>query len=190
MDDNLRSRARAHIKHGEGSINHMYMDTVGKVTVGVGNMLPNSGAASELPFILEDSRKLASQEDIINDFENVSKQKSGMRAQKYHDFTKLVLTEEYIDILLDKRIDEFERQLNKDFSNYKECPAAVQLGLLDMAFNLGNSGLVKKFPTFCKAVKAENWEVCAVECNRRGISDERNAETCALFRECVVDTHD
>ncbi|MFT7186732.1 MAG: GH24 family phage-related lysozyme (muramidase), partial [Pseudohongiellaceae bacterium] len=63
MDDNLRSRARTHIKHGEGSINHMYLDTVGKLTVGVGNMLPNSGAASELPFILEDSRKPASQED-------------------------------------------------------------------------------------------------------------------------------
>jgi GH24 family phage-related lysozyme (muramidase) len=165
----------------------MYLDTVGKLTVGVGNMLPNSGAASELPFILEDSRKPASQEDIINDFENVSEQKSGMRAQNYHVYTKLVLTEEYIDTLLDKRIDEFERQLNKDFSNYETCPEAVQLGLLDMAFNLGNSGLVKKFPTFCKAVKAEDWEACAIECNRRGISDERNAETCALFRECMTD---
>jgi hypothetical protein len=37
MNDSLRKRSRAHIKHGEGSINHMYLDTVGKVTVGVGN---------------------------------------------------------------------------------------------------------------------------------------------------------
>jgi GH24 family phage-related lysozyme (muramidase) len=187
VNDSLRRRVRTHIKHGEGSINHMYLDTVGKVTVGVGNMLPDIESAKALPFVLEDSSEPASQEDIKNDFENVSEQKSGMFARRYHDYTKLVLTEKDIDTLLDTRIDEFERRLNKDFSNYENCPGAVQLGLLDMAFNLGNSGLVNKFPTFCKAVKAEDWEACARECKRRGISDDRNAETSALFRECMTD---
>ena len=96
MDDRLRRRARAHIKHGEGSINHMYLDTVGKVTVGVGNMLPNIESAKALPFVLEDSSKPASQEDIKNDFENVSEQQLGMFAQRYHNYTKLVLTEKDI----------------------------------------------------------------------------------------------
>ena len=56
MNDSLRRRVRAHIKHGEGSINHMYLDTVGKVTVGVGNMLPSIESAQALPFVLENPK--------------------------------------------------------------------------------------------------------------------------------------
>jgi len=130
--------------------------------------------------------RAVSRDNIQSDFENVSEQQQGMLAHRYRDFTKLVLTEEGIDTLLDTRIDEFERRLIEDFSNYENCPGAAQLALLDMAFNLGNSGLVNKFPTFCQAAKAEDWEVCESECNRRGISDDRNEETGALFRECAA----
>ena len=54
-DDNFVIQRRALIKRGEGCISHMYLDTVGKVTVGVGNMLPTAEAAVELPFIDRDT---------------------------------------------------------------------------------------------------------------------------------------
>src|SRR5688500_19103568 len=37
--------------HWEGRTRHMYRDTRGHVTVGIGNMLPSAEAAARLPFI-------------------------------------------------------------------------------------------------------------------------------------------
>lgn len=44
MDEELKMKIRQLIKAGEGCIEHMYLNTVGKVTVGVDNMLPNVAA--------------------------------------------------------------------------------------------------------------------------------------------------
>ena len=52
---------------------------------------------------------------------------------------------------------------------------------MDMAFNLGNVGLVRKFPTFTRAARAKDWLTCARECQRRGIGDRRNEQTRQLF---------
>ena len=39
------------LKVSEGEIPHLYLDTVGAVTVGVGNMLPGAAAAQKLEFV-------------------------------------------------------------------------------------------------------------------------------------------
>ncbi len=54
-----------------------------------------------------------------------------------------------------------------------------------MAFNLGVTGLVNKFPTFTRAAREGDWGKCADECRRRGISDERNEKTKELFNEAA-----
>ncbi len=46
----FEERRREIIKAGEGSIPHMYLDTVGRVTVAVGNMIPTAAAAEPLTF--------------------------------------------------------------------------------------------------------------------------------------------
>lgn len=174
-------KCRDMIKRGEGCITHMYLDTVGKVTVGVGNMLPNSEAATELPFIVRDSGDVATDNEIITDFESVSDQEKEKLATSYKQFTKLDLPDNAIDELLDKRIANFESGLQRDFPDYDEYPEEVKLGLMDMAFNLGNSGLVNKFPTFTRAAREHDWEGCANECHRKDIADSRNQEVADLF---------
>ena len=52
---------------------------------------------------------------------------------------------------------------------------------MDMAFNLGNKGLVSKFPSFTRAAREKNWAKCAEECRRNGISKARNDEVRHLF---------
>jgi GH24 family phage-related lysozyme (muramidase) len=42
---NDHSELKIMLAGNEGSIQHMYLDTVGKVTVGVGHMIPNVGEA-------------------------------------------------------------------------------------------------------------------------------------------------
>jgi GH24 family phage-related lysozyme (muramidase) len=54
----------------------MYLDTVGKVTIGVGNMLPNVAAAQKLAFVVRTTKKKAIKDQIETDFEAVkNKQK-------------------------------------------------------------------------------------------------------------------
>jgi len=169
------------IKEGEGSIEHMYLDTVAKVTVGVGNMLPSVSAAQELPFLQKSDDTAASAADIAADFENVARQSPGKIASSYQSYTQLYLPEDAVNALLDKRIDGFEAQLVRDFPGYSDYPEDAQYALMDMVFNLGNRGLVSKFPSLTRAARDQDWAECAAQCHRRGISDHRNEEVHALF---------
>jgi GH24 family phage-related lysozyme (muramidase) len=176
---------RAMIKQGEGSVPYMYLDTRGYVTVAVGHMMPNIAAAQELPFVHRTGGGSASSDEIAREFETIKARPYGQNCahSTFEPYTKLILPEPEIDVLLDRRIAEFESGLRKDFSNYESCPAPARLGLMDMAFNLGNHGLVTKFPTFTRAAREGDWQTCAAECRRTGIGQSRNDETKHLFEE-------
>ena len=187
MNQEIQDKARSMIKGGEGCISHMYLDTVGKVTIGVGNMLPTAEAAMALPFVHAEGGARATDDEIRAEFKEISMQDQGQLARNYKQYTRLKLADAAIDELLDSRIDEFERQLKRDFPKFEAYPEPAMLGILDMAFNLGNTGLVNKFPTFTAAARKEDWSSCEQECRRQGISDTRNTEVRNLFRECVAD---
>ena len=102
---------RKEIKISEGSISHMYLDTVGKVTVGVGNMLPNVAAAQRLSFVVRVTKKKATKDEIKTDFETIRNQTKGQVASRYKAKTKLDLPEKDINALLDARIVTFKREL-------------------------------------------------------------------------------
>ena len=98
---------RKMIKEGEGCIPHMYLDTVGKVTVAVGQMMPTAADAETLTFVRRDTGASATAAEIRADFESVAQQTQGRIASSYKQFTQLDMPEPAIDILLDRRIDEF-----------------------------------------------------------------------------------
>lgn len=180
----FRAKVRAMLKAGEGSIPWMYLDTVGKVTVGVGNMLPDVAAAQALPFEAAGG-SAASAGSIADAFQAVSAQQKGRVASAYRDVTTIRLSEQGIDDLLDRRIDEFEAGLRQQFPDFDTYPDPARMGILDMAFNLGLNGLKSKFPTFSRCARNRDWGCCANECRRRGIQDSRNAETRHLFMEAA-----
>lgn len=169
------------IKNGEGSIDHMYLDTVGKVTVGVGNMLPKLATAQALSFLHRNDNKPATHQQIEGEFTLVSSQQAGKNASSYKIYTKLYLPITTIDALLEKRITEFTMGLKVNFPDYDQYPESARMALMDMIFNLGNAGLVNKFPSLTRAVKTRDWQECARQCNRVGIADSRNAKTKTLF---------
>ena len=173
------------IKSGEGSISHMYLDTRGFVTVGVGNMMRTAAEAQALAFVRRDNGNTASDEEISADFDAIKNRPYGQSytARSFKEFTQLDLPEAEIDALLDRRLAGFEAGLREDFPGYDSYPDRARLGLIDMAFNLGNHGLVTKFPSFTAAARERNWAVCAEECRRRGISATRNEEVKKLFEE-------
>jgi GH24 family phage-related lysozyme (muramidase) len=162
------------IKASEGSISHMYLDTVGKVTVGVGNMLPDIASAQRLGFVDRKTLKPATKEEIKTEFEKVSKLVKGLIASSYKKDTTLDLPSTEIDKLLDSRIDGFKTELKGKFPSFDTYPMTVQFGILDMAFNLGTNGLVTKFPSFKKAIEEKDWKKAATESNRPQVSVTRN----------------
>ena len=173
------------IKTGEGSISHMYLDTRGFVTVGVENMMRTAAEAQALTFVRREDGNAATDEEIAADFDAIKNRPYGQSytARSFKEFTKLDMPDAEIDALLDRRIAGFEAGLRDDFPGFDDYPDRAKLGLIDMAFNLGNHGLVTKFPTFTAAARAHDWAVCAEQCRRRGISATRNEEVKKLFEE-------
>lgn len=166
---------KEHLKFSEGNIPHMYLDTVGKVTVGVGNMMPTAADAKKLKFVNRVTGKEATAEEIQADFDAVSKRTKGLLAHNYKSDTKLDLPSIEVDKLLDARIEDFKRKLADKFPDFSTYPQAVQFALLDMAFNVGVNGLVTKFPKFTQAIKDKKWAEAAKQSNRPQVASSRNA---------------
>jgi GH24 family phage-related lysozyme (muramidase) len=176
----------AKLKVFEGCVPWMYRDTVGKVTVGVGLMLPDAKAAQSLPFIL--GTRAATQQEIAAEYARVDAMPLGRPSAFYKIPTSLELTQETIDAKLSSVLEGFEADLRTEFPHYNTLPDSVKMALLDMIYNLGPAGLFKGFPHLMAAVQTGAWAQAADHCMRRGPSTARNAWTRQQFLSVVVGT--
>ena len=172
---------KQHMVPYEGCVPHMYLDTVGKVTVAIGNLLPNVASAKALAFVLRATGAAASPAEIAGDFDAVSKQPKGLFYGKYKEHTRLDLPAGEIDALFKRRVATFEQELRGYYPKYDAFPDKAKLAMLDMAFNLGSTGLKKSWPNLNKAIDALDWAAAAVHCIRPQAQARRNAGTVALF---------
>lgn len=168
----------------EGRKSFMYVDTVGRVTVGVGLMLPNVAAAQRLKFVTRADGQPASASAIAADFLRVSAQPKAKPADSYKAFTQLDLPDAVIDDLLKTLVTQFEQGLKSNFVGYDSYPAHAKRALMDMVYNLGLEGLLK-FKNLKKAAESGNWAVAAQECERRGPSKARNDWTSEMFLKAI-----
>ncbi len=164
----------------------MYRDTVGKVTVGVGLMLPDVKAAQALSFLAGPNP--ATPEQIAVEFARVDALPPGRASNFYKSPSSLQLTQQTIDSKLLSVIQGFEADLRTEFPHYDTIPDSVKLALLDMIYNLGPAGLFKGFPHLVAAVQTGAWAQAAEHCMRRGPSAARNNWTRNQFLSAVVGT--
>lgn len=164
----------------------MYRDTVGKVTVGVGLMLPDAKAAQALPFFL--GARPATPEEIATEYTRVDAMTLGRASSFYKTPTSLELTQQTIDSKLSSVLDGFEADLRTEFPHYDSLPDGVKMALLDMIYNLGPAGLFKGFPHLVAAVRTGAWAQAAERCTRRGPAPARNNWTRQQFISAVVGT--
>ena len=75
-----------------------------------------------------------------------------------------------------------ETQWSNSFIVKRRVPSSdhIQEALLDLAYNLGPAGLMKRESLIAAARKGD-WEAAATLGHRRQVSDERNKEIAALF---------
>jgi len=164
----------------------MYRDTVGKVTVGVGLMLPDAKAAQALPFIV--GTRSATPEEIAAEYARVDAMPIGRASAFYKTPTSLLLTQQTIDAKLTSVLAGFEADLRAQFPHYDTLPDGVKMALLDMIYNLGPAGLFKGFPHLVAAIQTGAWTQAAEHCIRRGPGPARNDWTREQFLSAVVGT--
>lgn len=172
------------IKEFEGKVTHMYLDSKGLVTVGVGSLLSNPDMAARLPFVNRSTGEPAAQDAIRKEWEDLkAMEQNNYAAGFFKRHTELDLPEEAIDAVLQHHLEEFLTGLRREFTNFDDAPEPARKALLDMAFNLGLGGVVRKFPSFARGFRGGEWAVCARECHRRGISEVRNRYVEDLFKQ-------
>jgi len=171
----------------EGLVEHMYLDTKGYVTVGIGHLISSVDAAQKLNFIHTEDHQKASANDIKTDYDTVKKQTKGLLSGNYKKYTTLQLGKTDIDALTTMHIDSFEKELNIIYGStaFASYPAEVRLALFDMIFNLGMTTLKNSFPKFNEKIKAEDWIGAAIESHRAGISEARNNYVKGLFEKAA-----
>jgi GH24 family phage-related lysozyme (muramidase) len=174
----------AKLEEFEGSIPWMYLDTVGKVTVGVGLMLPDAAAAAHLPFRFGDRN--ATEEEIASEFARVDALPMGRPALYYRRKDAPELDKPAIDSLLRTVLTGFEGELRTSLSGYDGYPDGVKMALLDMAYNLGPAGLLHGYPKLLRAVQAGAWPQAAAARFRHGPGAARNEWTRAMFVQGVL----
>lgn len=171
----------------EGCVEHMYLDTKGYATIGIGHLLANLTDAQALPFVNKKDSKAATKDSIKLEYEAIKKKPKGLLAISYKKDTKLKLKQADIDKLTNKHIANFENELKKIFGadEFEAYPGEVRLALFDMIFNLGMTNLKGKFPTFIKYIKENNWSMAATESSRSDVSKTRNTYVKDLLEQAA-----
>jgi GH24 family phage-related lysozyme (muramidase) len=171
----------AHLEIFEGIVPWMYLDTKGFVTVAVGELLANPASALALAFVDAGNQPCAP--DVIQaEYSRVSALPPGKYpAAFYRSPASPTLPHPAIDTLLLRHLTFFDTQLSQRFENYPGFPDPAKLGLLDMIYNLGVTGLFKGYPTFMTFVQNQNWASAATQCHRNGPSPQRNDWTRQQF---------
>lgn len=185
---NLMAKAVLMVRKHEDSVNHLYLDNHGNVTCAMGKLVETVQEALTLDWRTNATGSKATPEQIEAEYNRIKGAPKNYRATWYRSMCQLHLTDEAINETVQTDLLTVVTELSREFPGFAEFPEPAQLGLVDMAYNLGIGTLTHSFPSFCKAVRNRDWKTCAIECHRKekpeypdGIPAERNAETKALF---------
>lgn len=164
----------------EGRVHHAYIDNVGYVTTGVGNLIDSPAAMKAAgPWAHGINGPLATPEEIEyawNVVDATRTQPKGVKQEgsiamkggnssAFQALTDLRLNDDDIDALFYRTMLSFEATLKNRFPGYETWPADAQLGLLSMAWALGPHFNYPKFqayvnqptPDFLGAAAESGW---------------------------------
>jgi len=165
---------RKKLEKYEGKVSHMYRDSKGYITVGVGHLLKSVYEAQILRF--EDSNNNpATNSEIKLEFETIQKLPADLLASAYKKHATLTLPDTEIKRLTEIHINSFEKELEIIYPDFRLYPTQVRLALFDLIFNLGMTKLQSNWPIFNSAIKAKNWQKAADNSKRKSpVSAARN----------------
>lgn len=157
----------------EGRVPYMYLDVLGLVTVGVGNLVDPVLAAQALPFRFKNRPGIAAPgsaataDQIAAEWQTLKNDPS-LKTRGYkacEPITQLELSDDAIDSLIIDRLTKNESFLKRQpwFQDFDIWPADAQLGLLSMAWAMGPAG-PGNFPSFRAACQRLDFNTAAAQC--------------------------
>ncbi len=176
MHSSVSKQFRAFNEPFEGVVPYMYLDILGLVTIGVGNLIDPISAALGLPFRYKSKATNGTpgqyaKTNVIEAEWRLLKSKTELARQGHRacaKYTNLELDNEAIDALILKRLTQNESFLKrqKPFIDFENWPADAQLALLSMAWAMG-PGNLHKWTTFSKACENKDFNTAAENCKIR-----------------------
>jgi GH24 family phage-related lysozyme (muramidase) len=166
--------AATHVGQWEGFCPHIYLDTVGAPTIAYGFNIDFTERKEQLS--VATGWSLNAIERDIESCENFAEKKDhhNIIAARYEDHTNLRIDSKQAQTLLADTLEAFVGVLKANDLDVSTMPHKAALVVVDMAYNLGISGLLRKFPKFVRYVRMRDWAAASKECKRRGIGDARN----------------
>ena len=170
----------------EGVCQWMYLDTLGLVTTGMGNLIDPVGLALPLPWLKQDLLP-ATESDIVAEWDRIKFRvelaKQGAEAARA--IATLSLTDAAIDALIGSKLQSFADTLAAvpEFAAFEAWPADAQMGILSMAWAMGPN-FAPGWPLFRAACAAEDFATAADECwmqDNGGDIERRNVATERAF---------
>ena len=146
----------------EGYVPWLYLDVLGLVTIGVGNLVDPLALALELPFVHRDGSPASREEVWSAWFAVKNRQDLAKRGHlAFEALTHVRMTREGVEKLVLGKLVQNELVLVQRWPGWHEWPADAQLGALSMAWAAG-----PKFyaPKFTAAAAAKDFLTCAKEC--------------------------
>ena len=199
MYPSVQSQFRAFNEPFEGAIPYMYLDVLGLVTVGVGNLIDPVTVATALPFRFKTKPgiatpgALATKDQITAEWQKL-KSNTGLAHQGHlacAPITDLELDQAGIDAVIAQRLAQNESYLKRQppFKDYDTWPADGQLAVLSMAWAMGPAGVVN-FHHLCASCATMDFKTAATQCkmNEQGNPGliPRNKANCTLLSNAAA----
>jgi GH24 family phage-related lysozyme (muramidase) len=178
----------------EGRVPYMYLDILGLVTVGIGNLIDPVEAAQGLPFEFKTaSGTLATPDQIAAEWQTVKGDQSLKNSEftVFDAITQLWLSDQAINTLVSNRLAQNEVFLKRQpwFANFDTWPADAQMGLLSMAWAMGPGG-PGQFPNFRAACQNHDFKTAAAQCKMNETGNAglipRNRANATLFSNAAI----
>lgn len=168
---------RKHLIEEEGIKKHGYLDTKGYITTAVGKNIDNYNDFSDISW-LKDGRPATKQEkdNEYNIYQQLKQKKEfGQKypAEYYKNKTSLRISDDAINKLLDKHLQDDLDNLRKNFPEFDEFPSELQEVLLDIKYNVGNVDK-ENWPNLHKGIKSKNLSFIEQHVNRKDVPERRN----------------
>jgi len=141
----------------------MYLDVLGLVTTGIGNLIDPIYTATGLPWVHRSDGSPAGRDQIILEWQRVKALQAwkGYGGGYFGDGAQIILTPEGVDALVDGKLMANEAILKRRFVLWEQWPADAQLGTLSVAWAAGPAWVA---PNFDMAARALDFAGCRTEC--------------------------
>ncbi len=185
MRDSVRAAFVGFTSRFEGVVPYLYQDVKGLVTIAIGNLVDPIQYAMPLPFVRRVDGVPAGRDEIAAEWLRVKADASlarlGHRAAER--ITTLRLTDDGVQSLVARKLEQNEAHLKGRFPYIEEWPACAQLAVHSMAWACGPAF---RFPLLEVALRAEDWDTASEQCHMNETGNPglapRNVADKILFR--------